>query len=203
MPFRRRNAVDDRLEDLLDADAVLGAGEDAFAAFHHQQLLDLAHHALGIGGRQIDLVDHRNDRQVVLEREMIVGQRLRLDALRGIDDEHRAFAGRQRARDFVREIDVSGRVDQVELVLLAVARSIVERNRVHANRDAALALEVHRVERLLFEVSRRDGARDLEQPVGERRLAVIDVRDDAEVANVARDFDAVRAIGFEGQAIKV
>ena len=94
MALRRWNSMDDRFEDLLDADAVLGAGEDAFAAFHHQQLLDLAHHALGIGSGQIDLVDHWNDREIVFERKVIVCQRLRLDALSGVDDQHGPFAGR-------------------------------------------------------------------------------------------------------------
>src|SRR5580658_7725461 len=68
---------------------------------------------------------------------------------------------------------------------------------MHANRDAALALEVHRIERLLFEVARGDGAGDLEQPVGEGRLPMVDVRDDAKVADVARDLDTMWAIGFE------
>jgi hypothetical protein len=116
MAFGRRNSMDDRFEDLLDTDAVLGAGEDALAALHHQQLFDFAHHALGIGRRQIDLVDHRNDREIVFEREVIVRQRLRFDALGRIDDQHGAFAGRQRSRDFIRKIDMPRRVDQIELV---------------------------------------------------------------------------------------
>ena len=154
-----------------------------------EQLLDFAHHALGIGGGQIDLVDHRDDRQVVFEREMIVRQRLRLDALRRVDDQQRAFAGGQRARDFVREVDVPGRVDQVELVRLSVGRFIVQRDRMHANRDPALALEIHRVERLLFHIAHRDRLGELEQTVRERRLAVIDVRDDAKIADVGRNFE--------------
>ena len=40
--------------------------------------------------RQVDLVEHRDDVQVVLEREVEVGERLRLDALRGVDQQHRA-----------------------------------------------------------------------------------------------------------------
>ena len=49
--------------------------------------------------------------------------------------------------------------------------------------DAALALEVHRVEQLVVHLARGDGARDLQDAVGERRLAMIDVGDDAEVAD--------------------
>ena len=54
--------------------------------------------------------------EVVVERDVDVRERLRLDALRGIDDEQRAFARGERARDLVVEVDVARRVDQVELI---------------------------------------------------------------------------------------
>ena len=53
------------------------------------------------------------------------------------------------------------------------------------DRDAALALEVHRVEHLRFHLARLQRAGQLEKAVGERRLAVIDVRDDREIADAA------------------
>jgi hypothetical protein len=50
--------------------------------------------------------------------------------------------------------------------------------------DAALALDVHPVEVLRAHVDAFvDDAGDLQHAVGERRLAVVDVRDDAEVAD--------------------
>ena len=52
---------------------------------------------------------------------MDVGQRLGLDALRRVDDEDRTFAGLQAVADLVGEVDVSGRVDEVEAVGQAVA----------------------------------------------------------------------------------
>ena len=55
-----------------------------------------------------------------LQREVDVGERLRLDALRGVDDEDRALAGLQAVADLVGEVDVAGRVDEVEPVRLAV-----------------------------------------------------------------------------------
>ena len=64
-------------------------------------------HRGDVGVRQIDLVDDRDDRQALLVREMDVRHGLRLDALRGIDDQQRAFAGRERARDFVGKIHVA------------------------------------------------------------------------------------------------
>ena len=63
--------------------------------------------ALGVGLRQVHLVEHRDHLDAEVERGVAVGHRLRLDALAGIDDQQRAFAGRQRAADFVREVDVA------------------------------------------------------------------------------------------------
>ena len=49
------------------------------------------------------------------------------------------------------------------------------------DRDAALALEIHRVEHLRFHLSRLERPGELEEPVGERRLPVIDMRDDGKI----------------------
>ena len=58
-----------------------------------EQVGDLGCRAVGIGLRQVDLVHDRHDLEVVLDREVGVGERLRLDPLRGVDDEQRALAG--------------------------------------------------------------------------------------------------------------
>jgi len=47
----------------------------------------------GLGGGQVDLVDDGDDLVVVLDRLVDVGEGLRLDPLRGVDDQERAFAG--------------------------------------------------------------------------------------------------------------
>ena len=83
----------------------------------------------GCAPGQVDLVDDRDDLEVVVDREVGVGERLRLDALRRVDDEQRALARRERPRDLVGEVDVAGRVDQVEDVRLAVVRRVVEPDR--------------------------------------------------------------------------
>ena len=146
--------------------------------------LDFARHALGLGARQVDLVQARDQLEARLDREVGVGDRLRLDPLRGVDDQQRPLAGGQRARDLVGEVDVPGRVDQVQLVGLAVARGEEHAHRLRLDRDAALALEVHRVEQLRAHLARGDRVRQLEDAVGQRRLAVVDVGDDREVADV-------------------
>ena len=138
----------------------------------------------GIRRRQVDLVQHRHDVDAELDRRIAVGDRLRLDALAGVDDEQRAFARRQRAADFVREVDVARRVDQIEVVDLPVAGLVGQRRGLRLDGDAALALEIHRVEHLRFHFAVGQAAADLDDAVGERRLAVVDVRNDREVTNM-------------------
>ena len=79
-------------------------------------ILDLLADALGLGGRQVDLVEDRDDLVIVVDRLIDIGERLRLDALARIDHQQRAFAGRQAADHLIGEVDMAWRVDQVELI---------------------------------------------------------------------------------------
>ena len=106
--------------------------------------------------RQVDLVERGDDGEARVHREEAVGDGLGLNALEGIDEQDRP----RRRRGFatlVVEVDVAGGVDQVEFVARAVVL-VVDRHRVHADGDAALALEVHAVERLGLDVALGDGA---------------------------------------------
>ena len=142
---------------------------------------DLLGHHLGLGGVEVDLVDDRHDGEARLDRLVEVGEGLGLDPLRGVDDEDRALARGERPRDLISEVDVAGGVDEVELVALAVAGRVCHADRLELDRDPALPLEVHGVEDLVLHVALADRPGALEQPIGQRRLAVIDVGDDAEI----------------------
>ena len=176
---RRRDPLDDRVEDVLDALARLRRDAQHVVGVVADQVGDLGGGAVGIGLRQVDLVHDRDDLEVVLDREVGVRERLRLDPLRRVDDEQRALARLQRARDLVREVDVAGRVDQVQLVPLPE-----HAHGLGLDRDPALALELHRVEQLLLHVAVGDRVGQLQDAIGQRRLAMVDVRDDREVADV-------------------
>ena len=88
----RGDALDDRVEHFLDADARLGAGHDRVRGVEPDHFLDLGADLFGLGGGEVDLVDDGDDLMVVLDRLVDVGERLRLDSLRRVDDEQRAFA---------------------------------------------------------------------------------------------------------------
>ena len=120
----RRQALHDRLEHLLDAVAGLGRDQERVARVQADDVLDLLLDPLGLGRRQVDLVEHRDDLVIGLDRLVGIGERLRLDALGGIDQEDRALAGAQGPADLVGEVDVARRVDQVELVGLRRPRAV-------------------------------------------------------------------------------
>ena len=60
---------------------------------------------------------------------------------------------------------------------------VVEPHRARLDGDPALALEIHRIEELLLQLALRERAGALQQPIGQRRLAVIDMRDNREISN--------------------
>ncbi len=175
--------ADDGFEHVLDADAGLGAGEHRVAGVDADDVLDLGADLLGLGGGEVDLVDDGDDLVVVLDRLVDVGERLRLDPLRGVDDQQRAFARGEAAGDLVGEVDVAGGVHQVELIGLAVLGGVVEADGLGLDGDAALALDVHVIKDLLAHLALGQPAGRLDQPVGQRRLAMVDMGDDGEIAD--------------------
>ena len=81
---------------------------------------------------------------------------------------------------------MAGRIHEVQLVELAVLRAVVQAHGLRLDGDAALALDVHAVEVLRAHVPCLDHPGELQHPVGQRRLAVVDVGDDAEVPDPRR-----------------
>ncbi len=180
----RGHLRNDRLQQLGHTLAGLGGDADHALRVDADQLGDLPGHALGLRAREVDLV-HRGDQlEARVDGQVGVRDGLGLDPLRGVHEQQRPVARGQRARHLVREVHVARRVDQVQPVELAVARLVLHAHGLGLDRDAPLALQLHRVEQLRAMVARVDRPRDLEDPVGERGLPVIDVGDDREVADV-------------------
>ncbi len=78
---------------------------------------------------------------------------------------------------------MAGRIHQVQGVGAAVGGLVQKPDRLRLDGDAALALDVHGIEHLAFHFAGVQPAAALDQAVGERRLAVVDMRDDREIAN--------------------
>ena len=83
------------------------------------------------------------------------------------------------------------RVHEVEPVFDSVLRRVTHRDRVRLDGDAALALEVHRVEELSFRFTHLDRPRFFKQAIRQGGLAMVDVGDDAEISGAGlRHFQA-------------
>ena len=161
-------------------DALAGLARDTHGIIgrDRQVILDLGLDLVGMGRGQVNLVDGRNNIQIGVHSERRVGDGLRLDALRGVDNEHRTLTGCQRARDLVGKVNVARRIDQIELIRLAIVGVIGHANGIGLDRDAALALDIHGVEQLRLHVAFVDGMGELEDAIADRGLAMVDVRND-------------------------
>ena len=106
--------------------------------------------------------------------------RLRQRAFAGIHQQHDAIDHLQRALHFAAEIAVARRVDDVDLDAV-----IDDGGVLGENRDAALALQVVGVHDAVDELLvGAEGAALAEHGVHQRGLAMIDVGDDGDIANV-------------------
>ena len=179
-----RQARGQRLQQLGDALAGLGRAQHGVAGIDADHILDLGPDALRLGGGQIDLVERDDDLVVVIDRLVHIGERLRLDALGRIDHQQRAFAGSERAAHLIGEIDMAGRVDNVQGKGPAVGRLVVQPHRLRLDGDPALALKVHIVEHLVAHLALGQPAAGLDQPVRQGRFAVVDMGDDREIADL-------------------
>ena len=182
----RRQAGDERVEHGLDALPGLGGDLQRARRVDADDVLDLLPHALWLGGGEVHLVEHGNDLMVVVHRLIGVGKRLCLHALGRVDHQQRAFAGRQRSAHLVGEIHVAGGVHEIDHVFGAVGVAMNEAHRLRLDGNPALALELHRVEHLAGHLALLQAAAALDQPVGEGRLAVVDVGDDRDVADALK-----------------
>ncbi len=79
--FRRWQMLDNRLQYFLHAEAGLGRAFLHCLQAQAKVMADFFGHLLRLGSRQINLVDHRNDLQIVLHCQIEVGQGLRFHAL--------------------------------------------------------------------------------------------------------------------------
>ena len=151
--------------------------------FDADDVFDLRADPVGFGCGQVDLVEDRHDLVVRVDGLIDIGQRLCLDALGRIDHQERAFDRLHRAGDLIGEIDVAGRVDQVEDIGLAILGGVFDADGVGLDGDAPLALDIHAVEELLLHIPGGHGAGELDQPVSQGGFAVVDMRHDGEIAD--------------------
>ena len=177
---RCRHALNNGIEHILYAKTGLAACAQHALGLAAQEVHYLVLHLVGVGAVEVHLVQHRNNLQAMVDCHIQVGDGLRLNTLRSINNQQRALACRNRARHLVGEVDVSRGVNQVESILLAFI-VILHLNGMALDGDATLALKVHVVEHLCLQVLCLYGVGIFKQTVGKRALSVVDMRYNAKI----------------------
>ena len=145
-----------------------------------EEVVDLVEHLGRAGVLAVDLVDDDHRREPGLERLLEHEARLGQGALGRVHEQQDAVHEGERPLHLAAEVGVAGRVHDVDLHVLVVDGRVLRHDR-----DALLPLEVDRVHDALDHVL--VGAEDAGLPehgVDQRGLAVVDVGDDGDVADV-------------------
>ena len=179
-----RDVADHPFQHLIDVQAGLGGDAGRVHAGQTDDVFHFLRHLVRVGGGQVDLVQDGHQLQVVLQGHVGVGEGLGLNALRGVHDEDRALTGGQTAADLVGEVHMARRVDEVELVGLAVLGGVVHGNGASLDGDATFPLDVHVVEDLVLHGALVHALGQFQNAVRQGGLAVVDVCDDAKIADV-------------------
>ena len=148
-------------------------------AFAPRRSIIVLHRALEVRAHAVHLVDERDARDRVLVGLAPDGLGLRLDAGDGVEERDRAVEDAQRALDLDGEVDVTGRVDDVDPVIAPRSGG-----RGGRDRDAALLLLLHPVHdgRALVDLADLVRAtRVVEDALSRRRLTGVDVRHDPDI----------------------
>ncbi len=195
----RRDVGQDQVEQRLDAlgrrveihrrEARPGVGVDdgkldlgRVSVLVEEQLVDLVDDLADARVGPVDLVHDEDHGQPALQRLAQHEPRLRQRPLARVDQQQHPVHHRQAALHLATEIGVARRVDDVDLDSVVAHRGVLGEDR-----DPPLALEpgVHHPVDLLLVRGERAGL--AQHRVDQRRLAVVDVRDDGDVADVGAD----------------
>jgi hypothetical protein len=137
-------------------------------------------HALGALVRAVDLVHDEQQAQPVGQRLADDEARLGHHAFDRVDQQQHAVHHPEHALHLGAEVRVAGGIDQMDPHTFDFDRSVLGQDR-----DAALALEVFAVQHAVgHDLVGAEHARLAQEAVHERRLSVVDVRDDGNVADV-------------------
>ena len=172
------------LQHILDADAELGGNAGRLHAGQADDILDLLGNGVRVGAGQVDLVQDGHDLQIMVKRQIAVGQRLGLHALAGVHHQYGALAGGQTAADLVLKVHMARGINEVELIGFAVIGLVAHRHGAGLDRNAALLLNVHIVQHLIGHGALVNAVGQLQHTVGQGGFAVVDVGNNAEVADV-------------------
>ena len=74
-------------------------------------------------------------------------------------------------------------IDKIENIVFAVLGGVIDPHGIGFDGDTALALDIHRIQQLLFHIPVLHGAGGLDQPVGQGGFSMVDVGYDREISD--------------------
>ena len=147
---------------------------------------NLLRNPFGLRSGKVNLVQYRHNLMVRVDGKPGVRESLRFHPLTGVYNQQGTLHRPHGAGDFVAEVDVSRRIDEVEYVVAAVLGAIGEANGLRLDGDSAFPFQFHGIQHLLSHFSRAQVSGTLNQPVGECRFSMVDMGNDREVPNARR-----------------
>ena len=109
-------SFDNRLQQLVNADARFSGAFDDFVGINTKHLMHFFGDFVDACMHQVNFIDDRNDLEIVIHGSVRVRHCLCFDPLKRVDEQQCSFATRQGTRDFVLKVNVAGSIDQVQFV---------------------------------------------------------------------------------------
>ena len=94
---RWRDPIDHRLKQRFDSRSLLGGNRQYIGSVQSDHVLDLLGHLVGVRRGKVDFIDHGNQFEIGIHREIGIGQSLGLNPLSRIHHQKRALTGSQGA----------------------------------------------------------------------------------------------------------
>ena len=177
-----------RIEDILHAFSCLSAGINDVFQVAPDEVYDFVCHFFGHRIGHINLVDDRNDFEVMINSHIEIGNGLCLHSLCGIDDQQSSFACRYGTTHLIGEVHVSRSVDQVQDIFLALEFLFVTMicmlhlDGMTLDGNASLLLQVHIIKHLSLRYL--DCVGFFQQSVCQGGLAVVNVCNNTKVSYI-------------------
>src|ERR1700761_5003376 len=151
-----------------------------------EQIESLIQHPTRASLVAVNLVDDHDRTQAMLECLLRDETRLRHGSIDRIHQQQDTVDHREHSFDFAAEVRVARRIDDVDTVVAPSDRGILRKNGY-----AALALQIVGIHHALLQILARIERAGLpQQLIDERGFAVIDVRDDGDVAKLLSHSEA-------------
>jgi hypothetical protein len=127
----------------MDSHATFGRTCNGLGCIDANNIFDLGLHTLRLCLREIHLIQYRNHLKSLLNRGVAIGNGLGFNPLCRVYHQQGTLTGVQRSRHLITEINMTGRVDEVQFIHLPIIGLVLQGHALRFNRDPTFALDVH------------------------------------------------------------